>query len=94
MGELAGRVHPDHPPEVQHRDAVGDPEDVVQVVRNDKHGQTPVGQPADLGEHDLGPGPWTAARCCPPSAGPLDVLTDVARRVLAVAGFARYPAER
>ena len=44
----------DHPPEVEDRDPVSDREDVVEVVRDDHHGQAAVAQPPDQVEHHAG----------------------------------------
>ena len=46
----------DHLPEIQHRDVIGDLEDVRQVVADDDHRDTLLGEPLDEVEHLLGLG--------------------------------------
>src|SRR5579862_4404413 len=48
---LTDRAHGDHAAQVQHRDAVGDFEDVVHVVRHDQDRKAAVGEPAHEVEH-------------------------------------------
>ena len=64
--DLGRRPHGDHAAEIEHRDAVGDLEHVVHVVRDDQHREPHVGEPPDQAR---APSP-SARRRAPPSARP------------------------